>query len=106
MKKEFNNFCFYEGINLYFMLKNSNFIKPKEKYRDIFVYKSISECMVINAKEKLENIYAFNFKKIINIQELKEYLKHNKIGCIVTVENLKLQNYKEKHIHIPITNLI
>lgn len=106
VKQEFENFSFYEGINIYFILKNSSFIKPKEKYRDIFVYESISECMVISAKEKLENIYSFNFKKIVNIQELKDYLKYNKIGCIVTVENLNLQNYNEKHIHIPITNLI
>ncbi|MGL4865624.1 MAG: hypothetical protein ACRCZO_04075 [Cetobacterium sp.] len=112
MKIKFENFSFYEGINLYFILKNPTFIKIKQNYRDIFVYSSLSECMIISAKLKLENTYSFNFKKILNITELKNYLNNNKIGSIVTIENLNLERFnfdsirKEQYIYIPLTSLL
>ncbi|MGL5543758.1 MAG: hypothetical protein ACRDB6_01475 [Cetobacterium sp.] len=112
MKTKFENFSFYEGINLYFILKNPSFIKTKQNYRDIFVYNSLSECMIMSAKLKLENTYSFNFKKILNITELKDYINNNKIGSIVTIEKINLEKFnfefihKEQYIYIPITNLL
>ncbi|MGL5983418.1 MAG: hypothetical protein ACRCZR_08825 [Cetobacterium sp.] len=112
MKNNFKSFSLYEGINLYFTLKNSHFVKNEQKHRDIFVYRSLSQEMIFSAEVKLKKNYSFDFKEVLNVNEVKKYLNSNKVDSIVTIENFKIQRYISKNIkdeqliYIPIHNLL
>lgn len=96
----------YESIGIYFLIKESLQTILKNSTNYILVYKYVPECILFIAKSKLEKIYNFNFKNVINYSDLSKFVKNDKTSSIVYFENFNLSSLENNCIYIPLFSLI
>ncbi|MBC2855544.1 helix-turn-helix domain-containing protein [Cetobacterium sp. 2A] len=104
MKTILPKFGLYESALFYLGLSKLSKTIP-DNNENIFIYKSIPDYIITEVKNYIEKSYSLKFKEIINIYDLPDYLKENKVDCVVAVESFKFNKENIKMLKFPFPSL-